>query len=451
MMKGFSFNIFQVFNKLERRNIAHFYKSFKKREFDSFEKLRNHQFKLLKILVNHAYHTVPYYRERFNKIGLKPQDLMRPTDISKLPVLTRADIKNNFQKLISSKFRYKDLIEYATGGSTGEPVKFLLTKDQRDMRAAVSFKSYQMLGWDFLDKTLLLAGAPIDISHHAEIKSKIKSYFLRQKIIPAINLKEKDLIYLYQVVKQKKPKVVFGFVSALELFAKYLASHNIYVEIPIIIQMAELVLPEQISLIEERLRGTFYKHYGARDAIAMGMQCTERRGLHANMDTLWIEILKYKQEAYDTDGEIVITDLYSYGMPLIRYQIGDVGRWINSRCSCGRHTSLFDITQGRKANIITTPGGGFVSGLFIPHLFKEIAPKIKQYQVHQVDLDSVIIRIVKYESYTSNDEKFLRRKLNEKFESQINIKFEYSDSIPPENSGKFLFVKSNVPVDFGNT
>ncbi len=435
---------------LEGRNISLRYRQFKGNEYKSFEVLREYQFDRLKELFRHAYDSVPYYRDKFTKIGFHPEDLTIPDDIKKIPVLTKTELKENFDSLISSDFNHRELIEYATGGSTGEPVKFLLTKEQYDTRAAVSFKSYQMTGWDFLDKTILLTGAPIDIGKYGSIKSKIKSYLLRQTVISSFNLKEKDLSHLYHIIQRNKPKAIFGYVSALSLFAEYLAANNLYVNIPIIIQMAELVLPEQVRLIEERLGGRFYKHYGARDAIAMGIECSKRQGLHANMDTLWIEILKDNKEVCDEDGEVIVTDLYSFGMPLIRYQIGDVGHWLKNRCSCGRHTPLFEITQGRVSNIITTPDGKYVTGLFIPHLFKEKAEKIEKYQVYEPDLKHLVVRIVKKGGYTNTDEEFLREKLREKLGTQMDIEFQYLDDISPSPSGKYLFVKSDVPVNFGN-
>ncbi|MCK4816365.1 hypothetical protein KA005_11405, partial [bacterium] len=89
-------------------------------------------------------------------------------------------------------------------------------------------------------------------------------------------------------------------------------------------------------------------------------------------------------------------------------------------------------------------------GLFIPHLFKELSTKIDKYQVVQPDVDHLIIKIVKRSEYVDMDEEFLANKLKEKVGDEVNITFEYPQSIPPEPSGKYMFVKSNVPVSFGN-
>ena len=91
-----------------------------------------------------------------------------------------------------------------------------------------------------------------------------------------------------------------------------------------------------------------------------------------------------------------------------------------------------------------------MTGLFIPHLFKELSNKINQYQVVQTNIESLIIRIVKRSEYVDVDEEYLSNKLKEKLGKEIDIKFEYPEYIPPEPSGKYMFVKSHVPISFGN-
>ena len=445
-----AYQIIKLYEKADGRNFSTFYESFKKSEFLSMEDLKSLQLEKLKKLSSHAYQTVPYYKKKFNSIGFEPNDLKILDDIKQIPSLSKKQLKENYESLISQSYNPSQLFEHATGGSSGTPTNFLLTREQYDSRAAVSFKAYQMTGWDFMKRTVFLSGAPIESSKKERIKKRVKSYLMRQYTIPTFDLNEKKLNDLCHYINRKKPRVIFGYVSSLLLFAQYVEAHKIKVRIPTIIQMAEMIYPNQKEYIEKFLNGKFFKHYGARDAIAIGMECINRCGLHANMDTLLIEIVKNNKETFEEDGEIFITDLYSFGMPLIRYQIGDVGKWMSKTCSCGRASPLFEITQGRKTNIISTKDGIFMTGLFIPHLFKELSVKINKYQVVQPDINHLIIKIVKRPEYIDTDEKFLLNKLKEKLGKEIDIKFEYPQHIPPEPSGKYMFVKSNVPVSFGN-
>jgi len=446
-----AYHIIKLYEKVEGRKFSIFYESFKKSEFSSSEDIKSLQLEKLKRLITHAYQTVPYYKEIFDSNGFKPGDLKILDDIKQIPILSKEQLKNNYSSLISSSYNPSHLTEYATGGSSGKPTTFLLTKEQYDSRTAISFKAYQMAGWDFMKKTLFLSGAPIESSNADKVKGKLKSVLMRQNTISTFDLNEKKLYDICRFIKRKTPSVIFGYVSSLLLIAQYIEANKIKVRIPTIIQMAEMIYPDQIEYVENILNGKFYKHYGARDAIAMGMECFRRNGLHANMDTLLIEIVQNNKETIEEDGEVFITDLYSFGMPLIRYQIGDVGKWKKPLCSCGRAAPLFEITQGRKTNIISTKDGTYMTGLFIPHLFKELSNKINQYQVVQPNIESLIIKIVKRSGYGDADEVYLFNKLRKILGRDIDIKFEYPNNIAPEPSGKYMYVKSDVPVSFGNT
>jgi len=445
-----AYQIIKLYEKAEGRNFSTFYESFKHNEFSSLEELKSLQLEKLKKLITHAYRTVPYYKEKLKSIGFEPNDLKVLDDIKKIPSLSKKQLKNNYDSLISKSYNPSQLMEYATGGSTGTPTNFLLTKMQYDSRAAVAFKAYQMTGWDFFRRTVFLSGAPIELSKKDYLKKMLKSFLMRQYTIPTFDLNEKKLHNICRYINRKKPHVIFGYVSSLLLLAQYVEAHKIEVRIPIIVQVAEMIYPDQIEYIEKFLNGKFFKQYGARDAIAMGVECVKRCGLHVNMDTLLIEIVKNNKETFQEDGEIFITDLYSFGMPLIRYRIGDIGKWKKEICSCGRASPLFEVTQGRKTNIISTKDGTYMTGLFIPHLFKELSSKIDKYQVVQPDINNLIISIVKRSNYINSDEEFLLNKLKEKLGKEVNIMFEYPQFIPPEPSGKYMYVKSDVPVSFGN-
>ena len=188
-----AYHIIKLYEKAEGRNFSTFYESFKKSEFLGLEDLKSLQLKKLKKLIRHAYQTVPYYKEKFTSVGFEPNDLKALDDIKQIPFLSKDHLKSNYGTLISQSYNPSQLIEYATGGSSGTPTSFLLTKEQYDSRAAVSFKAYQMTGWDFMKKTVFLSGAPIESFKKNHMKRKLKSFLMRQYTIPTFDLNEKKL------------------------------------------------------------------------------------------------------------------------------------------------------------------------------------------------------------------------------------------------------------------
>jgi len=93
-------------------------------------------------LLTYAYQRVPYYRRRFDEFGLRPQDIVHPEDYAKVPVLSREDLQEHFDELVSLDAKPCNLRISTTGGSTGEPVK--VYHEKRVVRAATGWR---MLSW----------------------------------------------------------------------------------------------------------------------------------------------------------------------------------------------------------------------------------------------------------------------------------------------------------------
>ena len=92
-------------------------------------------------------------------------------------------------------------------------------------------------------------------------------------------------------------------------------------------------------------------------------------------------------------GHIVITDLHNYGMPFIRYRIGDLGVFTNRSCSCDRGLPLLEDITGRSLDVIRTPSGKILPGEFFPHLMKDF-PEIQKFQVIQKKIDQIDIKVI---------------------------------------------------------
>ncbi len=88
--------------------------------------LRELQNEKLRALIKHAYENVPYYRRTFEERGLSDKDIQTVADLPKLPILTKDDIRQNFDDLKAKDFKKRKPFLHATGGSTGEPLKFCI-------------------------------------------------------------------------------------------------------------------------------------------------------------------------------------------------------------------------------------------------------------------------------------------------------------------------------------
>jgi phenylacetate-CoA ligase len=131
-------------------------------------------------------------------------------------------------------------------------------------------------------------------------------------------------------------------------------------------------------------------------------------------------------------------------MPFIRYKIGDVGRLLDRDCPCGRQWPLLKLTQGRITDIIITADGRPLPGEFFPHLFKEVAEHVEQFQIIQDRLDHLIVSIVPASSYGPQQTDYLRKRIREKVGATVDIEFRLTDAIAPEASGKLRVTVSRM-------
>ena len=141
-------------------------------------------------------------------------------------------------------------------------------------------------------------------------------------------------------------------------------------------------------------------------------------------------------------GRIVVTDLASYAMPLIRYDIGDMGRPSEKQCSCGVNLPLMEIVEGRKEDFIRTRDGKLVHAAYLCYTLKDDA--VSEFKMYQKDINKLLVHIVKSPSFNSDTEAMLDGKLRTELGEGMDITFEYLERIPRERSGKLRYFVSEL-------
>jgi phenylacetate-CoA ligase len=131
-----------------------------KSQFWTARRLQEHQWAAFKRMVEHAVGTCPFYREKFSAAGLEVADLRSPEDIQAVPTLSKEEIQENRDAMISADFRKETLLPDMTGGSTGSPMSFFYDTDRRDSREAAALRHDRWSGWNIGDRRAVLWGAP---------------------------------------------------------------------------------------------------------------------------------------------------------------------------------------------------------------------------------------------------------------------------------------------------
>ena len=252
-----------------------------------------------------------------------------------------------------------------------------------------------------------------------------------------------------------EPRILFGYASSLHRFAQFVRQGPYQgIRFDGIISSAE-VLPEAVrQVIEETFKCRVFNRYGTKDLGGIACECEAHSGLHVSAENNLIEILCDDRPTRPGEtGSIIVTNLNNWGMPFIRYSIGDEGAWDDdSRCPCGRSSPRLKAVDGRIVDRFVTRDGraswaGF-AGDGYSLLFAQ--PTIKQFQIIQESLDKITVLLVKEGEIPASLLHRIELTLQTAFGDDIVVEFEFPDKILPLPSGKHQYAISRVAEFSGN-
>jgi phenylacetate-CoA ligase len=426
-----------TYEKIKGKNLLHYINEYESHLSWSSEQLKAYQWQQVSKLIRHAYNTTGYYKRVWNEAGIKsPDDITSMSDFYKLPLTTKDDIKAHYDQFISSAFNNN--IKKSTGGSTGQPFHFELNTESNTRREAVMWRGYGWLGAGLGQKTLYLWGADIGKkSFFKTIKNDLYHSFYNRKMMNSFAMNQHNMQNYVDDVNQFKPSALVSYVNPLFQLANYIIEHKLSVYSPkSILTGAEPLYPHQREVIEKAFNSSIYDTFGCREFMLMSAECQQNKNLHINSDHLVVETINSVSESVQGQtGDLVITDLFNYGMPLIRYVNGDRATLVDEPCSCGNPLPIMKSVDGRKLDIIKTPSGKSIPGELFPHLFKEFT-SIYKFQIKQSVINELLIQIVPNGKFSENDKANIITEINKYAENELTLNFKIVDEIPLTVSGK---------------
>ncbi len=253
-------------------------------------------------------------------------------------------------------------------------------------------------------------------------------------------MSEENLLKYFHDINEWKPGFLRGYASSVYLFAKFIHDNNLKLEFQpkAIFTTSEMLLDKYKELIELIFSVRAFDDYGLNDGGVSAYECDRHCGMHIDMERAALEVVDGEnKQVTNQKGKILATNLHNYALPFIRYDTGDLGIISDARCSCGREMPLLKEIIGRTTDflklndiIIGSPVLTVLMGKF----------DIDQYQIIQESPNSIICKIIKGKTYSEKkDEEYIRRSFHSHV-GQINITFEYTDSIPTTQAGKHKFI-----------
>ena len=426
------------------------FEEFDRNQWLSHTELETYQNDRLRLLIKHAYDTVPYYSQLM-KVELTPSDFRTKADLYKLPILKKDDVRRHATQLISAKHPKFLLRHGHTSGTTGSPLDFNYDVRTCVVHHVVEWRQKHWAGLKYGQPYASLLGRVIVPIQQQRPPFWRYNYLNKQLFLSSFHLKQDNMRFYFDELARRNIQAIESYPSTLYILALHLLQTGQTFPLKTVLTLSETLFDYQRESIEAAFDCKVFDHYGMAERVVFASECDQHTGHHLNLDYGITELLDSNNEPVGDGklGKIVATSLHNFGMPFIRYETSDASSSKTQRCSCGRGFPLIDDVTTKHESIVTLPDGRLISPSILTHPFKPMH-NIAESQIVQETIDRLIVKIVKRNDYSENDEIALLTAFDERLGNQMKIKVEYVDSIPRTNNGKFRWVISKIPPSLLN-
>ena len=391
------------------------------------------QKKKLFAILSHCNDHIPYYRKLFKDYSLNINgDLFN--ELKKIPFLTKKIIKKHLPFDLTDKNRKIFTVE-KTSGSSGEQGEFYL-----DRQAFSKIIAAQTLYWEWAGYSFGNRAIQTGINPERGIKKQIKDKLLLIKYADAFKIDKEIIRQILNPFRNKKDIFFIGYPSSIYSYAKFAKELGINdVSFKAVISLGDKMFPHYRKLIENKFNTEVFDTYGAAEGLMIAGECSNHK-YHVLAPHVHIEILDEDGRTVPdgTLGQVVVTSLDNYLMPLIRYKIGDLAIKSStiSSCKCGRNLPIINKIIGRDTDVLYTPKNKILVVHFFTGIFEHFH-EIKQFQVKQIKKGGEIqIRYIEGINFSKNILEKIKNKIYERAEEDFPLQFSNVEKIKPSPSGK---------------
>jgi phenylacetate-CoA ligase len=383
----------------------------------------------LRRLVEHAYRTVPYYRRRFDEAGIGPEAIRTAADLARLPPTTKADLQAaGLDAILSSAFRKEDLVPEHTSGSTGRPFTTWFDRRFVDLRNAMFLRALGIAGYRPGHRLMLVTSD----------RPTASKPLLRWRYVSIREPGERALAEL----RAFRPDVLYGCVTPLRQMA--LAAKATQASLPplrAVVTTAESLDRPTRRLLAEAFGTAVLDIYGLTETGMVAFECDRHDGYHLAEDTAIVELLPTGR---GDESSLVVTNLELYGMPLIRYQTGDLARpGPTGACGCGRALARIAAIEGRAVDSLRLPDEQTLSPYRLTLALEHIEGLLR-YQVIQHALGSFVVRFEGRPEQAERIAAEIRAAMASVVGPEATVQAQHEDSLEGAPGRKFRVVECRL-------
>lgn len=331
--------------------------------------IRACQTRALQMTLDLAREAVPFYRD-YPAIQFR-----EPSDLKQLPVLHRETVRENQEQLISTAIPPSRLIRAGTTGTTGGNLRVAYTEEVARANWAFLLRQREWAGVNPRGSRITLQGARIVPVRNSKPPFWVHNAAERQFFLSIFHLSEQTAPAYLSFLHAHERAVLEGFPSALAILADFALARGERVPMRVVFTSGEPLYGPVREKIERAFGSRVFDSYGMTELCGLIQECEAGR-MHLIPSYGFLEILDDNDEpcASGEEGHLVWTSFINSAMPLIRYRIGDRGRWLSEKtCPCGRCFPLVVPTITRESDLLHSPDGRVFSPRALNQLLKHSA------------------------------------------------------------------------------
>ena len=397
-------------------------------------------------LVAYAYRHVPYYRRVFDGIGLFEGGRLREDRLADIPILTKDILRQERENMYSDEMPSRRPYSASTSGSTGIPLTIWYDRHYMVRNRADKFFMGQLNGRALGDPELKMWFRDFDLyQKNGKNKDRFYNFFTNRAFRLASVINEQALKDYIDAINRVRPVQIWSNPAPIFEVSKYVLSHGVPVHCPrSIILTSNPLYDEMRRTMQQAFPGTWIvDQYGGTEFGVVACGVRDDSDLRIFEHSARVEVLDAAGALLPCGtGDIVITGLNNYSMPLIRYRMGDVVTVLPYDGKKEGSFGAISRIMGRRLSMLRRRDGTSVTGLHLRDLLTK--PWIKTFQLVQHSYDDLEALIVLDGAPEAHRDGLNQIAAQLRDIMGVECRFTFCDSIPSEKTGKFFYVRSEL-------
>lgn len=389
----------------------------------------------LRRIVDQAYNHTIYWKRIFDERGLKPSDICTLEDIKKLPILTKQDISEHFEEIVPDNVALFPHRVEKTGGTTGDPMKYLVDEDVWGYVTADKIVAWKSTGYRFGDAFMALGSASL-FQQKAPLARRILDGIRNERAYNSLNMDGELCRKYIEILEKQKIHYVYGYASSIYLLAKYALDHKIDMShMRGAFTTSENLTDVYRETIERAFGCRVMDCYGARDAAVTAYEVTPE-----NYYLGYSAYLELVDEFEPGTGTLLSTNLLSMAFPLLRYDYGDVGTLDND--STVYNGQVLHRIFGRVSDVLRLDNGHVLTSPGFTILMRSF--NVKAYDIQKLSGSHVRMQVQVADGWDKAQEAKLTKEMKRLIGEGCEFELEYVEGFEVLKNGKRRYFMNDL-------